>query len=83
MVKESVLFLNTKVTIDGGCLVIDLYAKNTDTHQYLHCDCCHPYHCKKSILFSLALRLQRICSKSSDYLRHDEELKGYLVKMRI
>ena len=78
--KTSVSFLDTKVSIKGRRLVTDLYTKPTDTHQYLHHNSCHPNHCKKSIAFSQALRLRRICTEEEDYLRHTRELKGYLVR---
>ena len=78
--RESVTYLDTRITRDGNRLVTDLHTKPTDTHQYLHCRSCHPSHCKTSIAYSQVLTLQRICSKSTDYERHVEELKGYLVK---
>ena len=77
--RESVTFLDTKVIRNGDSLVTDLFTKPTDTHQYLHRRSCHPSHCKKSIAFSQALRLRRICSRSTDYERHVQELKGYLI----
>ena len=57
----------------------DLYTKPTDTHQYLHRQSCHPPHCKRSIAFSQALRLRRICARPDDYERRIGELKTYLV----
>ena len=56
-----------------------VYTKPTDTYQYLHQKSCHPSHCKNGIAYSQALRLRRVCSQHTDYLRHTEELKGYLV----
>ena len=47
--REPVMFLDTRITNNEGCLMTDLYTKPTDTHQYLHPDSCHPSHCKKSI----------------------------------
>ena len=44
----------------------DLYVKSTDSHQYLHSSLCHLYHCKKSIPYSQALCLNRICSNFFD-----------------
>ena len=78
--RESVTFLDTEITCNGNHLITDIYTKLTDTHSYLQRRNCHPSHCKTSIAYSQALRLRRICSKSTDYERHVEELKGYLVK---
>ena len=72
--RESVTFLDTKVMRDRNCLVTDLYTKPMDTHQYLHQRSCHSSHCKSSIAYSQALRLQRICSRSTDYQQHMAEL---------
>ena len=58
----------------------DLYTKPTDTHQYLHHRSCHPSDYKRSIAFSQALQLRRICSRTTDYERHLEELEGHLIK---
>ena len=77
---KSVSFLDTKVSVDDeGYLTTDLYVKPTDTHQYLHKDSCHPSHCKRGIPYSQALRIRRICSRTEDYLRRTQELKGYLI----
>ena len=45
-------------------IITDLYVKPTDTHQYLESSSYHPYHCKKSIPYSQALRLNKICSNN-------------------
>jgi hypothetical protein len=39
----------------------DYYSKPTDRHQYLSPSSCHPKHCFKSIPFSQAIRVKRIC----------------------
>ena len=67
---ESVTFLDVNVIRDGNRMVTDLYTKLTDTHQYLHHRSCHPFHCRKSIAFSQALKLQRICTKTTNYECH-------------
>ena len=74
--RKSITFLDTTVIRKGNCLVTDLYTKPTDTHQYLHCCSCHPSHCKRSIAYSQALTMRRICSSTTDYERHVKELKG-------
>ena len=47
--KEFVMFLNTEVINNEGCLITDLHIKPMDTHQYLHCNSCHLPHCKKAL----------------------------------
>ena len=56
----------------------DLYIKSTDTHQYLHTSSCHVYHSKKSILYSQALRLNKIFSENSFYDKLCNELEVWL-----
>ena len=62
----------------GSQVVIDLYVKPTDTHQYLHASLSHVSHCKKSIPFSQALRLNRICSKNVFFDKRCNELEVWL-----
>ena len=62
---SSVNFLDVKVTTKDGKIITDLYVKFTDSHQHLGSSSCHPYHCKKSIPYSQALRLNRICSNNA------------------
>ena len=69
-----------KVIRDGNRLVTDPYTKPQDTHQYIHQQSCHPSHCKSSIVYSQALRLRRICSRTTDYEQHVVELKETLIK---
>ena len=77
--RESITFLDTRVTWEGNHLITDLYTKPMDTHQYIHRHSCHPPNCKASIAYSQALRIHRICSKENDYERLVGELKTYLV----
>ena len=59
-------------------LVTDLNIKPTDTHQYLHASSCQVYHFKKSLPYSQALRLNRICSENSSYDKRCNELEVWL-----
>ena len=65
----------------------DLYIKPTDTHQYLHASSCHVFHSKKSIPYSQALRLNRICSENSFFNKRCNDLdiwhkgRGYSDKL--
>ena len=69
--KECVKFLDVSVSVDNsGNIMTDLYVKPTYTHQYLLASSCHPNLTKRSIPYSEALRILRICSnKESGKLR--------------
>jgi len=54
--------------------------KLTDTHQYLLSSPCHPYHTKRSIPYSLGLRLRRICSDDTAFNKRCDELAEHLKK---
>ena len=66
--KTALNFLGVSIKVGvGGALGRDLCCKPTDTHQYLHSKSCHPWHTKKAIPFSQALRVRRICSDDSSF----------------
>ena len=75
--KESIHFLDLNVMISNGKLSTDLYIKSTDRHQFLHYASSHPDHTKRSIIYSQALRISRICSNKSDFLKHLENMKSW------
>ena len=77
--RESISFLDVKVSVgEGGVLSTDLFCKPTDTHQYLHKKSCHPWHTKKAIPYSQALRFRRICSEDRQFQDRVGELAGWL-----
>ena len=76
--RAKINFLDVTVIKKGNQLVTDLYIKPTDTHQYLHASSCHVSHCKKSIPFSQALRLNRICSENAFFDKRCNELEIWL-----
>ena len=78
--KEKINFLDVEVRRKGEKLITDLFVKPTDTHQYLQASSCHPAHCKNSIPYSQALRLNRICSEPSFFDRRCNELEAWLLK---
>ena len=57
-----------------------LFVKPTDTHQFLDPSSSHPYHCKKGIPYSQALRLKRICSDNESFDKHCNNLEGWLME---
>ena len=73
-------FLDVKILLENEKIETDLYCKPTDKHQYLLHSSSHPYHTKKSIPYSLALRLRRICSKDEFFDTRSTELERYLTK---
>ena len=75
---QCVDFLDVKVGKVGDKLKTDLFTKPTDTHQYLESTSCHPFHTKRSIPYSQALRLRRICSEEVDFQERINELKQWL-----
>ena len=59
----------------NGHIITDLHIKATDRHQYLHYTSSHPHHTKRSIVYSQALRVSRICSFEEDFKRHRNQMK--------
>ena len=74
--KEHISFLDLKVSFCEGKLTRDLHVKRNDRHQYLHYTSAHPNHTKRSIVYSQALRLSRICSYKNDFEKYLEEMKS-------
>ena len=75
--KENVTFLDLIVKFSKGRLTADLHIKDTDQHQYLHFNSSYPDHTKRSIVYSQALRLTKICTFENDFLRRREEMKSW------
>ena len=70
--------MDVTVSLIDDQIETDLYVKPTVSHQYLHSSSCHPYHCKKSIPYSQALRLNRVCSKNNFFDIHCNNLEKWL-----
>jgi hypothetical protein len=85
--KTKMSFLDTTTTVKEGNMTTDLYSKPTNKHQYLSPSSCHPKHCFKSIPFSQAIRVKRICSTVETTkqilgeLRHHLKRRGYNEKV--
>ena len=58
--EKSTEFLDVTINIKNGVLKTGLFVTPTNTHQYLESYSCHPYHCKKGILYSQALWLSKM-----------------------
>ena len=78
--KEEVNFLDVNIKLIDGELKTDLFVKPTDTHQFLDLTSCHPYHCKKGIPYSQAVRLNRICSDNETFDRRCNDLGKWLME---
>ena len=82
--KEKIEFLDTLVYKDHhNRLQTTLYKKPTDHQNYLHAKSAHPLSLKKSIPYSQALRIKRLCSTFDEYKKHSNDMvqrfmeKGY------
>ena len=78
--KNCVPFLDLVVQLSGGELTTNLHIKPTDRHQYLHLSSSHPNHTKRSIIYSQALRVSRICSRECDFRKHISEMKTWFLR---
>lgn len=73
-------FLDILILKHGTDIITDIYYKNTDTHQYLTFDSCHPSHTKRNIPFNIARRICTIVSDKSIREERLSELQLYLLK---
>ncbi|XP_054846214.1 uncharacterized protein LOC129336859 [Eublepharis macularius] len=71
---QQVHFLDTTVQLHNGRINTTLYRKPTDRYSYLHASSYHPKHTTRSIVYSQALRYNRICSNALD---RDSHLKRF------
>ena len=78
--KEKVNFLDVNIKLIDGELKTDLFVKPTDTHQFLDPTSCHPYHCKKGIPYSQALRLSRTCSDNETFDKRCNDSEKWLME---
>ena len=78
--NDKHVFLDTTSHLEGDRVVVDLYTKPTDSHQYLLPSSCHPPHCSQNIPYSLALRIRRICSDDEAFELRVKELSDQLSK---
>ena len=57
-----------------------LFVIPTDTHQLLDPTSCHPYHRKKEIPYSQAVRLNRICTVNETFDRRFNDLEKWFME---
>lgn len=60
-------------------IMTDLVVKHTTTHSFFDSSISHPYHCKKEVPFTLALRLNRICLENESFDRRCNNLDNWLI----
>ena len=72
---QQVHFLDTTVQLHNGRINTTLYRKPTDRYSYLHASSYHPKHTTRSIVYSQALRYNRICSNALDQDSHLRDLQ--------
>ena len=77
--SQSQSFLDAMVSILHGKLHTDLYSKPTDAHKFLSPTSCHPKHVFRSVVYSGALRIRRICSRDDFFSKRIAEFRGYLI----
>ena len=76
----SISFLNLFFYKEGGQIKTDIFYKETDSHDYLPFNSCHPRHTKSNIPHTLS---RMICSIVTDPKRRDFrllELESWLLK---
>ena len=75
--KEDIFFLDLKVKFLDGKISTDLFLNSTDHHKFLHYISWRPEHNKGSIVLRQGLRLIRMCSYESDFVRHLSNMKSW------
>ena len=77
---QEVHFLDVTVTLTDGFLSTSLYTKPTDARNYLSFKSCHPKNCKSAIPYSQFLRVRRICSSDTDFVKHSREMGHHFLR---
>ena len=74
----SINFLDVTVSFIEEVTETDLHVKAKESHQYLQSSLCHPFHCRKGISYSNALKLNYICSETNSFDKHYNNLERFL-----
>ena len=76
--QDKIVFLDTlvKKAKFTNKLLVELYTKPTDTHNYLHFSSYHPGHTKRGGPYGQFLRVRRNCTLESDFNKHSLFLKS-------
>ena len=73
-------FLDVSIGIKDNQLATTLYSKPTDAHLYLNKTSNHPRHVTKNLPKGQFIRIRRICSEFSEYIKNSTTLSKYLTK---
>lgn len=71
---EKISFLDVMVSIEDRYINTSLYKKPMSKNMYLSFYSNHPKHLVKSLPFSQAIRIKRICSEASEYEREVNDM---------
>ena len=74
--KESITFLDLKVSVKNSKIITGLYVKFTDRHQYLHYLSDHLNHTKQFVVFSRTLRISRLCCYEQNFIKRKANMKS-------
>ena len=77
--RSKIVFLDTWVKVITNRLIVELYTKPTDTHNYLHFTSGHPKHTKRAGPYGQFLRIRRNCTLQSDYIKHSLKMKRHYI----
>ena len=78
--KTQIHFLDITITKTTRKLLTPLYRKEIDRQSYLHRKSEHPETLKRSIPYSQALRLKRVCTTKEDFTEQSIALTKRLVE---
>ena len=74
--NNSTNFLDLNIKISGNHSITNLHRKATDKPTALLPSSAHPGHITPNIVYSMAFRMQRICSKEDSFEARLSELKN-------
>ena len=77
---DEVHFLDVVVRLEDNIISTSLYTKPTDAHNYLSFYSSHPKNCKSAIPYSQFLRIRRICSNDTDFIRHSRTMSKHFLE---
>ena len=77
--QKQINFLDVLISKNGNAssVVTSLFAKSTDSHQYLHATSCHRSIYKTSIPYGPAIRMNWICSNEVDLQQKLSDLESW------